>query len=276
MKRIGRLSLSAALVVLVAATATHANQIMWSQLPDMTPTGFDYSSQHVLPGTADGATVVADDFVCNDPRPIETLNWWGSFWQGPYAGTFSNYWDDPSFAGGGAPVEPPILTGFTVTFYSAIPIGVDPAMPHGHPGGVVHSEFIAIAAVTSSLEGVIDRTGDAVIGNSGDEAVWQYQASFAVPVQLAPGSPYWISIQAETAVGHPIQWGWHNADSLTGNNAVQGGPSNAWGPAYDTEWLLLPDLDMAFEYEVVVPEPFTLGLMGVGLGMMLVRRKFRR
>lgn len=278
MVQVSRWIVSAAVVLAAAAGVARADLvtdpslIKWSQLPDLTSTGFDYSSETPLPGTVNLASRVADDFVCTDPRAVTLVHWWGSYWQPPYVNTFSNYWNDPSFPGPNqAPVMPAVLAGFTVKFYSAVPIGADPTMPYGHPGAELYSQIIPMANVTTNLTGIINRTGDAVVGNMGDEAVWQYLAVLPTTFDQTQGTTYWISIQALRLDGSTIQWGWHNAAGLVGNNAVQGGPASLWGSSYNTAWQLLPDRDMA--YELQVPEPFTTGLLGVGLGMLLVRSR---
>jgi len=277
MCRIGASVLSV-LAVLAVTAAAHADPssdvVKWSQLPDLSSTGFDYSSEVPLPGTADDASRVADDFLCSDPRAVEKITWWGSYWQAPFATTFSNYWQDPSLPSGPTPVDPSILTGFTIVFYADVPVGADPAMPYSHPGAALHTVHVDISNVTTAVEGIIDRTGDNVIGNVGDEAVWKYTAALPASFAQQPGTTYWLSIQAEKVSGTTIDWGWHNADALALANAVQGGPETLWGANYARQWVLLPDVDMAFQ--VIVPEPVTAGLLGVGLGITLLGHRRRR
>lgn len=264
----------------VAAWADPANDdVKWSQLPDVTALSFDYSSERFLPLAGGAESVVADDFICNDPRPITDIHWWGSYWEAPLAMPSSNYWLDPSTAGGNI-VMPPTVLGFTFTIYDHVPIAVDPSttdMPYAHPGSVLYQTFVPMTAIASNLYAVIDRTDDGIIGNVGDEAVWQYNVDLrGNPFEQTPGTTYWLSIQAET-IDSPIQWGWHTAESLTNNNAAQSGPANLWGTQYQRDWVLMVDKDMAFELTVTeIPEPLTAGLLGLGLVSLLVSKRRRK
>jgi hypothetical protein len=171
-------------------------------------------------------------------------------------------------------VYPTGISAFVVTFYDHVPIALDPTttnMPHGHPGNVLYTAVLQIADVAVSLEAVIDRTGNGILGDAGDEAVWRYDADLAAPFAQVQGTRYWLSIQAVTADEGTIQWGWHGADSLVDNNAVQAGPAGEWGNLYLPPWALMPDKDMAFE--LTIPEPMTAGLLGAGLGILILLRR---
>lgn len=264
------------LVLLAAAAGAQAQGIVFvSQPPDLSPRGFDYSSDQSLPGIVGGWSLVADDFVCTVADPITDIHWWGSYWQPPYATPASDYWNDPSLSGG-VPVLPPVVSAFVITIYDDVPIASDPlstTMPFGHPGNILYTTTLQIADINVTLAGVIDRTGNTVIGDTGDEAVWRYDADLATVFQQTPGTRYWLSIQAVTENESSIQWGWHGADGLVDNNAVQAGPAAAWGTPYVTEWVLMPDKDMAFE--LTIPEPMTAGLLGAGFAALILLRKSR-
>ena len=181
-----------------------------SQLPNMTSNGYDFSSETLVP------SVVADDFQCTDPRPVTDIHWWGSYYTvspGPYD-INSDHHLDPSFPGPGlTPVMPNTLSGFIITFYTDVPAGVDPVMPYSHPGQPLVSCPVQMNQVQSNLHGVIDRNGNGIVGDDGDEAVWQYNLNLFDPFVQDPGTIYWLSIVALNGdpVQNPnsIQWGWH-------------------------------------------------------------------
>jgi hypothetical protein len=271
--------LSAAILISLPCVAL-ADQtediIKWSQLPDMSVLGFDVSSEFYVPGTQSESRV-ADDFVCNDIRPITAVHWWGSYWQSPLGATpTSGYWNDPSI-GPTAIVMPQNVLGFNIMIFDNVPVAIDPSttpMPHAHPGQLLYSTFVPMAIVETNLHGVIDRTNDGIIGNVGDEAVWQYYVELEETFPQVFGTTYWLCIQA-VVDGSPVQWGWHTAQPLTDNNAVQSGPATVWGMMYENqEWVLLVDRDMAFELSVgKIPEPFTAALLGLGLGGLMISRR---
>jgi len=250
--------------------------VKWSQLPDMTPNGYDFSSELLVPST------VADDFQCNDPRPVTDIHWWGSYYTTGSASVDHNSdnYLDPSFASPGAPpVMPNIVAGFNITFYADVPAGVDPNMPFSHPGAVLGTtQLVDMSAVGSNLHGTIDRNVNSVVGDDGDEAVWQYNVELPVPFEQVLDTIYWISIQAVNldAIQNPnsVQWGWHESLDHWNDAAVQNGPQALWGIQYSQEWRNLLVKDMAFELSI--PEPATIALLGCGLTFLIAMPRRRK
>ena len=250
--------------------------VKWSQLPNMTVNGYDFSSETLVPST------VADDFQCNDPRPVTDVHWWGSYYTTGAAllDHNSDNYLDPSFPAPGAPpVMPNIVAGFNITFYADVPTGVDPNMPFSHPGAVLGAtQFVNMSVVGSNLHGTIDRDNSGVVGDDGDEAVWQYNVELPVPFNQTLGTIYWISIQAvnEHVLQNPnsVQWGWHESLNQWQDAAVQNGPQALWGNQYSQEWANLLVKDMAFELSI--PEPATMALLGWGLTFLIVMPRRRK
>jgi len=261
------------LFILLFAAAAVADDpgdlVKWSQMPDMGPYGYDFSSESSF------YSMVADDFLCSDQYPVGDLHWWGSYYEPgvlyPYPN--SDNLPDPTLATG-EPV-PGMLQGFFIEFYTDVPAGTDPLMPWSHPGDQIYEEFIPITQVTEVLYGTVVHIGGI------EENVWQYNCDLPTPFFQDPdfepqdvdgdgipdGTVYWLKIQA-AHYDPALQWGWHEADSLWHDNAVQHWPPNPNLPA----WLLLPNKDMAFEL-TFIPEPSVLLLAGAGLLLLLRRRR---
>ena len=248
-------------------TADPVDLVKWSQMPEMGVYGYDFSSETTV------SSMVADDFLCSSQLAVTDLHWWGSYYQpGPlWPFPHSDNLPDPTLTTG---QSPGILTGFNVEFYTDIPVAADPLMPWSHPGTLLYQEFIGISQVTEAFYGTVTHIGGI------EENVWQYNVDLTVPFAQDPGSDpvdvdgdggddgtiYWLRLQAVHA-STLIQWGWHEADSLWQDNAVQNWPPYTSAPY----WNILPNKDMAFEL-TVIPEP-SLVLLGAFALVSLARRK---
>jgi hypothetical protein len=265
--------LAASALILCAITSARAdeplNPVKWSQLPEMGPYGYDFSSEASVP------SMVADDFLCWNPNAVTDVHWWGSYYQ-PTAWPYPNSDNhlDPT-TGGPAPVSPGILIGFRIEFYLDVPANLDPSMPWSHPGLLLYDEFVPMPLVSEAYYGTVTHLGGI------DENVWQYNVDLPVPFEQDPllepqdvdgdgvvdGTVYWLKIQAVHS-DQQIQWGWHQAETLWHDNAVQQWPPNPSLP----EWTLIADTDMAFEL-TFIPEPSLLLVAGFGALLVLKRRK---
>ncbi len=234
--------------------------VKWSQVPDMSPYGYDFSSETMIPSKT------ADDFLCESALPIIDLHWWGSYWT-PSAGFY--YSNSDNFPDPTTPTDQPpgILQGFNIEFYADVPASGDPndpdGMPWSHPGDLLYEEFVPITQVSESLYGTIVHIGDV------EENVWQYNVDLPRPFDQVSGTIYWLKIQA-VHYSSTIQWGWHEADSLWHDNAVQMGFGRAG------KWELLPDKDMAFELSVPEPTAVFFLLPGIGFLVLLLKRRSKR
>jgi hypothetical protein len=231
----------------------------------MGPGGYNVlSSQAIYPGGSPVSKIVADDWLCNDPRPVTDIHVWGSWWS-----------DSP----------PPGWPGlFSLTIYSDIPAGPNPG-DYSRPGDVLWSK---------TLQPTVRFWGDAVgelfydpnkvlnspSGLSPEQKVWQY--NFTLDPQdyfrQQPGTVYWLSVQAMgiTDTGH--YWGWKTSLNHWGDDAT-------WadlGISGQTAWYELRDpldptrsLDMAFVLTVPEPRGWVL-IVGLGLAGFAAYRRIAR
>jgi len=272
--RHAREMLTAVVVIALAAgtcwAGSTAAEIKWSQpvvrdlmLPEFI-IGWDEPSMVNIP-------IAADDFLCEDPRPVVDVHWWGSF-------------PEIEPQGGIIPQQP---DGFLITFWTDVPAGADPDMLWSHPKDPIHTVDVRnyicepagwdIDVYTWYMSG-----GEELIPV--DEA-FQYNATFDPGdyFDQEPGTIYWISIQAYFNNAEDANvWGWKTRPHYWNDDAVvhwgeyipdpTGGPDKMlweeiWGPDGQS-W------DLA--YELSVPEPATMALLSVGGVAVLIRRRRKR
>lgn len=117
----------------------------------------------------------ADDFPCEDPRPIVAVDWWGGYWNYVTPHVFADY--------------------FIIRFYSDVP-----GPPFSHPGDPLYEEACYVYAETweSGVEPEI--------------LFYHYFQELTVPFEQVPGNIYWLTVQAIYPYATGGQWGWRVSD----------------------------------------------------------------
>ena len=246
-------------------------------------------------GTAQG-TMMADDFSDYNPLPIGHITWWGSYMGGTNAsGT------DP-------------VTAFQISLYTNVPAVQGTSADFSHPGTLIATQTVVQGALsyssgTFTAAPVASGTSTTVAGPPGDSGLIQYNAELDWQKTTFPdaynGNVEWLSIVAlvpsSTAAS---EWVWHDRDygiadpyATVGDetssvpfhfldDAVSGGfngsPSLTGGYVpqdYSTTYDgISSSMDLSFALYSVptsVPEPTTLGLLGMTIPALLARRKRR-
>jgi len=176
--------------------------------------------------------VVVDDFLCTSPLPIVALHWWGSYLDGA-----------PVIEG---------LKSFEVSFH---PDGVGVSEP-GQP-----YDFQIIQA-QETFYGTTNARED----------VYEYWAYLDTSWEQVEGRTYWFDVAYNMAQG-PREWGWHESYQHWGDWAVQTGPGGSpGGNPHLGPWVQLTDKDMAFEVMVPVPGAILLGILGLSVAGIKLRK----
>lgn len=268
MNKLQRYSLMALLGLTVFALPALADwnegdpNTKWVQLPDLTPYGVDVKA--TVPN------ILADDWQCNDPRPVTDIHIWGS-------------WKNDQ-----KPMQPmqPKPT-FKIGIWADIPAGQG-GTSFSRPGDNLKEwDFDPASGYTERLYSTLPAQGEywydpieVLLLPNNDHQVWQYNFHLSQPFEQVLGETYWLSVQRVNP-GDSYQFGWKTSTQHWNDDAVWGNTNGPWPPAWNE--LRYPSnhpeyagqsMDMSFVIEV--PEPGTVamlvgaGLMGLGL---LVRRR---
>ncbi len=273
----------------VGATPQPGDIVVPFQGQDILSTVFSTPSS----GTAQG-NMAADDFSDNNPLPIGHITWWGSYIDGT----------DPSAA--------PLVQQFQISLYTDVPGAVGTANTFSHPGTLIATQVVnagplSYSSGTFSASPLPPGSSGAPLA-PGDSPLVQYNAELNWLQNPFPdafnGNVEWLSIVAlEPADTAPtFEWGWHDRDwgisdplaapgfdtaappyhggddavtgSYNGNPSLVGGfvPQD-YNPQYDGAE---SSMDLAFALYTVptsVPEPASIGLLGLTIPMLLARRR---
>jgi hypothetical protein len=214
--------------------------------------------------------IMADDWLCEDDRPITDFHWWGS-----YLG-----WTGTS--------PPPIVPkAFHIGIWTDVPKNVD-GIPYSRPGTLVWENFCDSYIWNFAGYDRDPRIGDDTTGWMENEACFQFAQFLSenewfkqepeepwpweVEDEYPNGRVYWLSIAAiyDPGVDPVYPWGWKTREHIFNDDAVRinsvmdaAGGTSIWPPtigsmvvAADAEPVEYPDgtsWDLAFELTTNVP-----------------------
>lgn len=231
------------------AVAVTMGPVKWSQPPEGA-LGLD------IPSSAFGAGPwnqwVADDWLCQDGRPISDIHWWGSWFNPPDGvNVFPSFW--------------------MFQIYADVPENFE---PFSHPGEELWSWTIPFGAVPEQQTDLVGWD---------DKEVYQYNVNLPVEewFHQERDQIYWLKIALDFVQAPPNSWGWHTSATHWNDDAV----AITWdidNQIWLYQPLVYPDghpdegqtIDMAFEL-TTVPEPATLLILASGLGVLLARARKR-
>lgn len=220
--------------------------LKWSQPPQ----SFDAATPYLLNGWDELSglqlhRIAADDWLCEDDRPITGFQWWGSF---------------EGWTGALLPSQVPLAFHVAIWTSSTDPNGgetkqVDPKGTNpqaaGHPDILIWETFCTnwtwnIAGYNSDPRAIHDDTCFQFTSLLSQDQ-WFYPIAGEDPNAGPAPTTYWLSIAAIydiTVAAQPHAWGWTTRPLSFGNGAVQIEEADdldtlapTWPPSFGGQWL---------------------------------------
>lgn len=240
---------SLVLVIGLAAGIAQAGHIglpvKWSQPPDLAgATATVIRAEHPWPA---GGQVVADDWMCTDPTPVAALRWWGS------------YYNVAS-----QPVSPRNLA-FEISWHDDRIDSTGERWTPSEPDSIKNVQM-----VLAQEDLVLDAALNPVIHPSTGNNLYVYNAYLKPLWPQELDTIYWVDIQLDVNQspfnGTYNTWGWASSTTRLLDYPVKSTGSHT-GP-----WIKACTGDMAFEVMVPVPAAVILGILGLGVAGVKLRK----
>jgi len=219
--------------------------------------------------------IMADDWKCEDDRPVTDIHWWGSFIG----------WTQPDL--------PPILpSAFHIGIWTDVPDpNVNDPLDWSHPGALVWENMCDSAVWNFAGYDVDPRIGDPNFQENETCFQWAQFLSqdkwfYQEPNEVTGTNVYWLSISAVYPAGTNFAdpnfypWGWKTRPHMFNDDAVRITQTSAgtWPPVIGStlimtncapvEWPVGVSWDLAFELTTNAPayedEPIEGDIAGGG------------
>ncbi|MCD4652801.1 hypothetical protein K8T06_02580 [bacterium] len=187
----------------ITATPTSLPDVKWSQPPQFNPSspyphcywGWDEISIY------GGPQIAADDWLCEDDRPVTGIRWWGSYLD----------WEQ-----GEPPSSAPDL--FHLAIWTDVPAGLPE--PYSHPGILIWETIVPRLEVVEAYSGC-----DFYPGYTLDTCFfYEYRIPPPEWFYQEPGpTVYWLSVSAIYTVAPPDLnlWGWKTREHYFNDAAIR-------------------------------------------------------
>jgi hypothetical protein len=176
--------------------------------------------------------IMADDWKCEDDRPVTDIHWWGSF----------KGWTQPHL--------PPILPiAFRIGIWKDVPAGFD--KPYSHPGELIWENECTTAVWNFAGYDVDPRCDDPQYPCEENEACFQWaqflnqdEWFWQEPMADDGTTPniYWLSIapvygpNVDYADPNFYPWGWKTREHFYNDDAIRITDATAWPPVVGGVW----------------------------------------
>jgi hypothetical protein len=221
--------------------------VKFSQLPDRTE--YSYISEHPMIA---GSTIVADSWLCNTSQDVVGIRWWGVYRDATT--------EQASLTSG--------IVDFELSFHENETTPV-PGQVSPRPGDIL---AVRMVQATQTATGLTNAYGENVYMYEVDLRPYGYEFS------QTPGDWYWLDI-AYDLVGNGASsigtWAWQMDGTKPNYNngpAVYTDCAPPINGGHDGPWIGSICHDMAFEILVPVPAAVILGILGLSVAGVKLRK----